>query len=243
MAPITAFTSSSNFVCSGDLIQFYDMSSCIPNTYLDTTNWPGITFGWTFTNGTNTYTSNLQNPIMNFPVSGVYDVTLTVSNAGSYTVQYTDGNGCQSPPSNAVVVTQQSNGVALPIAEGFVGAAFPPTNWTIFDGGSNGITWERDGANGTAPTAGNSTVIDNFSTNTAGDQDALFVEAMDLTSYTSAQLTFDVAYARYDATFFDQLAVVVSTDCGQNYSTIYSKSGTTLATEPGLAAAYTSPSV
>ncbi len=126
---------------------------------------------------------------------------------------------------------------------GFVGAAFPPTNWTIFDGGSNGITWERDGANGTAPTAGNSTVIDNFSTNTAGDQDALFLEAMDLTSYTSAQLTFDVAYARYDATFFDQLAVVVSTDCGQNYSTIYSKSGTTLATEPDLAAAYTSPSV
>ena len=40
---------------------------------------------------------------------------ITVSNAGSYTVQYTDGNGCQSPPSNAVVVTQQSNGVALPL--------------------------------------------------------------------------------------------------------------------------------
>jgi PKD repeat protein len=56
---------------------------------------------------------------------------------------------------------------------------------------------------------------------------------------TSSQLTFDVAYAPYDATFFDGLEVLVSTNCGASFTTVYSKSNTVLATRSATTAAFT----
>lgn len=85
------FEASSSFVCSGTTVDFRDISSCIPNTFLDHTSWAGITFSWNITDGgTNTFTSTLQNPSITFTNAGVYDVSLTVSNAygsASYTKQ------------------------------------------------------------------------------------------------------------------------------------------------------------
>ena len=41
-----------------------------------------------------------------------------------------------------------------------------------------------------------------------------------------------MAYARYDATYSDTLAVLVSTDCGTTWTEAWVKGGTTLATAP-----------
>ncbi|MBL1279383.1 MAG: choice-of-anchor J domain-containing protein, partial [Fluviicola sp.] len=133
-----------------------------------------------------------------------------------------------------------ATGTAPPIAEGFIGAAFAPVNWSINNGG-NAITWVRSATQGNAPTAGNSAVIDNYSTNTTGNVDDLVMPLADLTGLTSAQLQFDVAYARYDATFNDQLDVMVSTDCGQTYTSVFSKASSVLATDPDQTTAYTAP--
>jgi hypothetical protein len=134
-----------------------------------------------------------------------------------------------------------ASGAALPINEGFTVATFPPTNWTVTNGGNATYTWEHDASNGTAPTVGNSTVIDNFTANTAGDIDDLNMPAVDLSGMGSATLTFDVAYARYNATYADQLDVVLSNDCGQTWNVIYSKASAVLATDPDQTGAYTSP--
>ena len=76
------FAGSSSGGCVGTTINFTDLSSCIPNTYLDTTAWPGITFNWTFDNNMGTsYSSNLQNPVITFANAGTYDVTLEITNA------------------------------------------------------------------------------------------------------------------------------------------------------------------
>jgi PKD repeat protein len=43
-------------------------------------------------------------------------------------------------------------------------------------------------------------------------------------------MTFDVAYAAYDATYTDGLQVLISTDCGTTWTSLYNKTGTTVAT-------------
>ena len=87
------FKSSNTFVCSGGSVQFYDISSCIPNTFLDTTNWSGVSFLWTFTNGGSSVTSTLQNPSI---------TNSTTAMSGSYTV--TVNNGCTATSSVTVTV-------------------------------------------------------------------------------------------------------------------------------------------
>lgn len=84
------FSASSSAVCLGTPISFYDESTCIPNTYLNG-GWTGITFSWTFDNGVNPpIVSTDQNPTINFVNGGVYNVTLTVTDAfGSHTLTKT----------------------------------------------------------------------------------------------------------------------------------------------------------
>ena len=52
-----------------------------------------------------------------------------------------------------------------------------------------------------------------------------------------ALLSFDVAYAKYSAAYADSLSVSVSTDCGLNWTEVYIKGGTDLATAPDVTAA------
>lgn len=60
------FSASQTTICSGTNVQFTDQSVGNP------TSW-----NWTFEGG-NPATSTLQNPLVNYPVPGVYDVTLTI---------------------------------------------------------------------------------------------------------------------------------------------------------------------
>lgn len=60
------FSASQTTICSGTNVQFTDQSVGNP------TSW-----NWTFEGG-NPATSTLENPLVNYPVPGVYDVTLTI---------------------------------------------------------------------------------------------------------------------------------------------------------------------
>ena len=71
--------------------------------------------------------------------------------------------------------------------------------------------------------------FNNFGYNDA-DDDVVRIKPLIFTGLSSAQMTFDVAYAPYDAAYFDGLEVLVSTNCGSSFTSVYSKSGTTLAT-------------
>ena len=74
------FSSSVPTVCLGDSVVFNDESSCTPNTYTNT-GYDAVTFLWTINNGVDApYTSTDQNPTIVFSNSGVYDVTLAVTN-------------------------------------------------------------------------------------------------------------------------------------------------------------------
>ncbi|MBK6834523.1 MAG: T9SS type A sorting domain-containing protein [Bacteroidetes bacterium] len=87
---VVNFNANSSIICIGQTVDFTDLSSCSPNTFLNTP-WTGITFNWSITNNAGTtYTSSLQNPTIIFANAGTYDVSLTITNVNgtsSYTRQ------------------------------------------------------------------------------------------------------------------------------------------------------------
>ncbi|MDF2453193.1 MAG: hypothetical protein K0S26_2697 [Bacteroidota bacterium] len=90
LAPVTtagvSFEASASILCgTGQSVKFTDRSTCIPNSYLSTSSFSGITHNWTITNGTTTYTSNVQNPTITFNSTGTFNVTLQITNANGTT--------------------------------------------------------------------------------------------------------------------------------------------------------------
>jgi PKD repeat protein len=187
-------------------------------------------YSWTFTGGTPA-TSTAASPTVTYSTTGAKQVSVVVTTAsGSHTI------------TKAAYINVASAGtpVTLPITEGFTSATFPPTNWSLTNGGAAN-TWVRNTTVGRAPTAGNSVVIDYYNSNVIGDIDDLNTPTFSLSTSTSASLAFDVAY-RPHTQYFDKLEVLVSPGCGAAYEVVYSKAGAALQTETAATSAYTSPS-
>lgn len=185
------------------------------------------TYSWSFPGGTPS-TSTLASPTVTYPTVGTYNASLTVtatSNGASYSKSKTN-----------YITVNSATTVSLPINEGFVSTTFPPTGWTIVDPGATTGSWTRSSTVGRAPTAGNSLRFDNY--NLVSGTDEMRLPKADIAAYSSATLTFDVAYAPYSAAYYDGLQVLVSTDCGNTFTTVYSKSNTTLATASATTASF-----
>jgi PKD repeat protein len=214
-APIADFTASNRNVCPGSTVVFTDLSSYTP------TSW-----SWTFGGGGTPNTSTAQNPSIVFNTPGVYTVTLIATNA----------NGSDTETKTSYITV--SSPIALPLVEGFQNATFAPTGWSIVDINANG-TWARTTAAGGFGTSTACAWFDNYAIDEAGSRDRLETPKYDFSGYSSATMTFDVAYARYNATYSDSLAVLVSLDCGQTFTQVYLKGGTTLSTRADLTTAFT----
>ncbi|MFA4853420.1 MAG: T9SS type A sorting domain-containing protein, partial [Bacteroidales bacterium] len=127
--------------------------------------------------------------------------------------------------------------VSIPFSEGFISSTFPPANWILYNPDA-GFTWSKKaGAGG----FGNSTSCAkmDFLNSTEGNIDDLIIAPVDLSSATAFGMAFNVAYARYDATYSDQMQVQVSTNCGTIWTTVWDKQGTALATAPDAITSFT----
>ncbi len=206
-APVANFTATPTNVCVGQTVQFTSTSTGNPTTY-----------AWSFPGGTPT-TSTIANPTVTYSTIGTYNVSLTVTNSV--------GNNSTSQ-TNYITVTNGGTGVALPFTEGFTATTFPPTGWTINNPGGT-TTWVRNGTIGVAPSAGNSMLFDNFTNDDRPNQDEIELPKIDLSTVSGATMTFHVAYAAYNAQNVDGLQVLVSTDCGTTFTTVYNKTGSTVA--------------
>ena len=100
--------------------------------------------------------------------------------------------------------------------------------------------WKRASANSTSPGTGSAKI--DFYNSPGGQIDVLYpLFPLDFTTATSPNLSFDVAHQRYALTgqnSNDRLDVIVSTDCGATWTSVWSKSGAALAT---VATANTNP--
>ncbi len=211
MAPIANFGSNKQVICPGDIINFTDLSTFGP------TSW-----NWVFQGGTPA-TSTLANPAITYNTPGTYSVSLSAINV----------NGTSVMTKTLYIVVSPTNNL-LPLLEGFQGATFPPTNWQNYDAGTDGLKWTKNLTVGKASTA--SLFYDNYNLNSSGVRDEMRTPKYNFIGYTNIKMYFDVAYARYDATYSDSLAVMVSTDCGITFTQQYLKGGVPLATAPDLTA-------
>ncbi len=208
--PVAAFAASNLNGCVGSPIQFTDQSGFSP------TSW-----AWTFPSGTPS-TSTVQNPTCTWNTPGTYSVTLIATNA----------NGSNSISQSITISAATTITSGTPLVQGFVGATFPPTNWSITNVGDPG-TWVRNAISGFAPTAGTSALFDNYVIDNRGTRDNLNLPNVNVAGATTVTMTFDVAHAPYGTGNIDTLIVQVSADCGSTWTNVYSKNGTTLATNGG----------
>jgi len=210
--PTANFTFEPGFACEGSNFTFTDASF-----FADTWN-------WSFPGGTPS-TSNDQNPVVNYPAAGVYDVTLSVNN----------GAGTDMETKTGIITILPGIGQnAIPFYESFEAIAFPGTEWGIENGGGN--TWQQNTI--AAKTGSNSVYINNFSGNPASASDVFITPSYNLIGSVSNVMTFELAYANRDSVSNDRLKVFASTTCGQLWNIRYTKFGSNLATSGIVTGSY-----
>ncbi len=201
-SPVADFSASTTSICSGKAIVFKDRSLGLP-----------VSRVWTFEGGTPATSTDL-NPTVVYNTSGKFKVTLEVTNSlGTNTKQV----------ANYIEVDQKST---VNLVESFTGA-FPPLGWEITNP-DNGLTWEK--RKGTGHNDTSCMIMNNADNAVSGALDYIRLPYFDLTAGQNSQLYFDVAYTKFDDVSPDVLKVQVSTDCGLNWTDVYSKTHTVLQT-------------
>ncbi len=189
--PVADFEVNESNICPGQEVQFTDLSSGVP------TGW-----SWSFPGGSPSSSSD-QNPSVTYNTVGTYNVTLTSSNS--------DGNDSETKNGYIVVST---SGTQILLSEDFENGA---PDWTVDnpDGATTWILTTSGTGNGGAVKA----AMDNYNYNAAGQIDWLISPVVDLSNASDALLEIEHAYARYNASFADQLEIRISTDGGSTFPT------------------------
>lgn len=206
--PIALFGSDKTVVCPGQTVSFVDQTAGNPTTW-----------SWTFQGGSPA-TSAQQHPTVTYSSPGTYAVTLVATNSnGSDTATQT----------TYITVTGLSS---LPLVEGFASPTFPPANWTTLNANNDNVFWVYTNTAGSQSSA-SSMLFDNYTLDAAGAFEEMQTPKYSFAGLASATLTFDVAYRIYDSQYSDTLQVLVSTDCGVTFTSLYLKGGSTLASVSG----------
>ena len=92
-------------------------------------------------------------------------------------------------------------------------------------------SWSLSTAAGAFGNSSQSAYFNNFDIySNGGKSDLRFF--IDLSTPSLSKLKFDVAFAQYSTANSDTMVVLVSTDCGANFTQVYLKGGSDLATAP-----------
>ena len=182
---------------------------------------------------------------INLPNGGNYVVNYTVNNLNGGVADFNGSNNQILPQTFTVVSpTATTNDIAEDMESTAAGVL--PTN-TFYEGGEGLITdfsaynmfvTNKDALNdggltltsavGGFVTSDNAVVTLFYSMQPSETASMLF-DKVNLSNYTSANLTFDHAYAQYQ-TENDRLIVEASTNCGDTWTTLFNKAGSTLKT-------------
>lgn len=130
---------------------------------------------------------------------------------------------------------QYYQAITAPLMEGFENNTFPTAGWDVVNP-DNSTIWER--VTGVAKTGNAAVVMRNFDYRVIGQRDYLRMPLANIANVDSAFLTFQVAAAvqtnpSIQGYIWDTLQVLISTDCGITYTSLYKKWGSSLITRSG----------
>jgi hypothetical protein len=195
-----------------------------------------VTAGYQIDNGTTvtkSFTVNLTlgaSTVVSFdPISvsaGAHDIRYFTSNP--------NGNTDQVPANDTITASFIVNGTTtVPFTESFISAAFPPANWSVINP-DGGITWQRHEAGKNNP---GSAYVNTFNYDKNNEVDDLVSPRISFNpvGIDSIKLSFDLAAATYSdpsdpSITMDTLQILVSTDCGNTFTSVYKKWGKDLRT-------------
>ena len=181
-----------DIVCGGDDVQFFDES------YNNITSW-----NWTFPNGTPS-SSSVQNPMVSYSGSGLFDVTLEVTDALGNTMSQTFPN---------FISVIGNPGYPPPIYEGFENISSLPSNdWTISNSEGPGFDVVTTGF----ASGAQSVKLDN-SQGQNGSIDELISNTIDHSNSGAASISFKYAFAKRNSGNTDYLQIFASKDCGESW--------------------------
>lgn len=179
-------------------------------------NHTNATWFWTF-HDANISTSSARNPQVIFNSLGNHLVTLTV----------TDANGNSSNDSIVITIFHD---IEENLNQNFENQLLL-NGW--FQESTGNLSWSYNNVVGGFGLSTNCMFINNYISNARGVfTDIVAPVDMSNTNPINAVLNFDVAYSYYGPNYADKLQVLISTDCGENYSIVYEKEGQILATAP-----------
>lgn len=188
--------------CTGDTIKFYDESTYEPDSWL-----------WEIS-GPVEITSEDQHPELTFAVPGVYSVKLTV----------TQGSVTESVTQNNAFAVSEPIGKGLPFFEDFSEDNGWITDNYLEEDEDN--VWSYNDEFG----SGDNTSYRLFNIGAQRNSiDDLIFSSLDFRPLTQINISFDVAYARIAGDNQDALSLLISDDCGENWRTVWTRNGNTLA--------------
>lgn len=198
------------------------ITSCNINYKTDTN--PASAFSWTGTLAAFATTNVLLPSLPTY--NGNHTFTAFTSNPNGTT----DSTAANDTLSGTFTIN--TIGQSLPFAEGFENPNFVPAGWEL-NNPDGAATWERTTVAAQAGLA--SVYVNNLNYNSNGQKDEIRTPGLNLSSVSNPALTFYVAYRLYTSptaspNWSDTLEVLISTDCGVNYSSVYKKFSTQLTT-------------
>ncbi|MCW3080004.1 MAG: type sorting protein [Segetibacter sp.] len=197
------------------LLTSLDISTQIDNGPVTIYNWKG---SLAYLASTTVSLDNLNAGV------GIHTLTIYVSNP--------DNNADEFIANDTISSVIQFYNPVTTVLESFEGSVFPPNGWDI-QNPDNSITWKR--VTGVSKIGNASVMIENFNYTLVGAKDDLRLPNVTLEKVDSAFLSFHVAAAAYTDVnalnnVWDTLEVLISTDCGQTYTSLYKKHGRDLVT-------------
>lgn len=191
----------------------------------------GASVNWTGNLAAGATTTVALNPITGL-TAGAKTFSLNIASNVNGALDYNLGNNSTTAKFSVI----GAYGPA-PIAQSFSLATFPPTNWLLINPDGGAATWARSTAAGSQGTT--QSVRYQAYVAAAGDMDELVLPPVSLAGFAAANLNFDVASAPYSSPpENDQLEVMISTNCGATWTTVYNKAGAALNTAPATTSAF-----
>ncbi len=190
----------------------------------------GNTTAWTGNLAPGATTTISLNSITTSTTIGAHTFSFNISALSS-----ADNNTNNNKAKVSYVVANSYTGT--PVAEGFVAGAFPPVKFTSVNS-DGAIGWSRVTSTGGYQASNNAAKYDFFNNTNIGDVDELYLPPIDLNGTSDPDFSFDWSYAQRTSTSDDKLEVFISSDCGANWTSIFSASGAALMTSAEVASAY-----